>query len=154
MATREPIDALLDALSQVSDQTTDTEVQNNVRQDQVSHRDANNDNSTGQPSTPTQSTSPRSIRRMIRYTRILSSSSLKKKQIKSVACRYCNRFKFGRKQIEDHLNQFEVCLALYEREFKVKSLDAVLSKMFRCISCGAQGNFQLKRHLGWLVTKK
>ena len=60
---------------------------------------------------------------------------------------YLIRYRRGREQIEHHLSTSPLCLNLYFREYHVSKLDAILQKMFRCISCGETGNFQLKRHL-------
>ena len=144
MAIREPVDALLDELSQSSHQHGDNENPNDESVGRINE----------QLSTPPQSTSPASVRRQVRIARILSSSSLRKRQIKSVPCKYCMRFKFGRNQIEQHLIESTLCCSLYLREYKVRCINGILSKMFRCFACGEQGAFQLKRHIGWRTRNK
>ena len=77
----------------------------------------------------------------------LSSSSLKKRQIKATNCKYCSRFKFSREQLEMHLKESDTCYLLYLRQEKVNCIDGLLLKLFRCMSCEAQGKFQLKKHV-------
>ena len=120
MTTREPIDYLLDLIA------TQAESDNNSAR-------------------TTQGTPERLTTLRIKN---LSTSSLKKRQKKSTNCRYCAKFKFSREQIESHLAEYETCYLLYLREEKVRDINGILLKLFRCISCGAQGKFQLKKHLG------
>ena len=77
----------------------------------------------------------------------LSSSSLTKRLVKSSNCRYCQKFQFSRSQIERHFQQSPTCFLLYQRQFKISSLDGILLKVLKCISCSATGNFSLKVHL-------
>ena len=77
----------------------------------------------------------------------LTSSSLKKRKFKEQDCKYCFRFKFNRQQLEAHLKASENCQLLYQREWKLNSIEGVLMKIYRCLSCTEKGNFQLKRHL-------
>ena len=76
----------------------------------------------------------------------LSSSSLKKRIKKSSNCRFCIRNK-TRESLEQHLNDSEVCYNLYCRMLKVRSIDAVLLKLFPCLGCDKDGNFKLALHL-------
>ena len=121
----QPIDYLLAALSEMDEET-----------------DGDDDNiCANRPSTPPSLQSPR-------LAKFLTSSSLKRRQFKPSHCKYCSRFRNNRQQVEEHLRDSELCLSLYLREFKVNKLEAILMKLYRCISCGAGGTFQLKRHLG------
>ena len=99
--------------------------------------------------TPT-SNSPASYSTRCRIARILRTSSLKKRIMKAAHCQFCVRFRFSRLQMETHLNESKLCLSLYLRYMKVNEMDAVLLKIFRCIACSTKGTFQLKRHLGKL----
>ena len=76
----------------------------------------------------------------------LSSSSLKKRTTKSSHCKFCPRYKC-RSSLEEHLKLSDTCLQLYCREFKVRSLDAVLIKCFSCLGCDKIGKFKLAVHL-------
>ena len=76
----------------------------------------------------------------------LSSSSLKKRKFKPGHCRYCCRIR-GRTDLEKHLKDSEMCCTLYFRELRVRSLDAVLTKLFPCLGCDKKGNFRLASHL-------
>ena len=72
MATREPIDALLDVLSPISQEDRNTEQVDGGNLNVPGGNTAmNNDNSSP-------SLTPTSLRRRLRYNKILSSSSLKK----------------------------------------------------------------------------
>ena len=76
----------------------------------------------------------------------LSSSSLKKRKFKLGHCRYCCRIR-SRTDLEQHLKDSEMCCTLYFRELRVRSLDAVLTKLFPCLGCDKKGNFKLAYHL-------
>ena len=76
----------------------------------------------------------------------LSSSSLKKRKFKLSHCRYCCRVR-GRTDLEKHLKESDVCLNLYLRELRVRSLDAVLMKLFPCLGCDKTGKFYITQHL-------
>lgn len=134
-----PLDMLLQELNS---QNSENETDNNAR-------DPSRENSPGgeAQSSPM---SPSTKQRRVRMVRILSSSSLKKQTIKTSPCKYCHRFRFGRAQLEAHLKENEICASLYMRAEKVRNLDAVLVKQFKCISCSSNGTFQLKRHLGFV----
>ena len=80
----------------------------------------------------------------------LPESDLEPSLLKTSPCKYCHRFRFGRAQLEAHLKENEICASLYKRAEKVRNLDAVLVKQFKCISCSSNGTFQLKRHLGFV----
>ena len=139
MAVREPLDLLIEALA-----TQDEDIRDNggtISQDPVNQSSNEND-----PQSPP--ISPTTKQRRIRLAKIMSSSSLKKKRIKTSHCKYCNRFKFGRKQVEAHLKENEICASLYKRELKVHGTEGVLTKLYKCLACSSNGAFQLKRHLG------
>ena len=158
MAAREPIDDLIDALPQTppedeenivneesnsSKSATSNEGQINMdsssnSQGNTSHTQLTSDSSEGNV-TPT-----RNNHLIIKN---LSSSSLRKRKVKPVNCKFCFRYTHNREQLERHLNENEVCCLLYQRENRVSSLDAVLVKTFKCISCTSIGNYQLKKHL-------
>ena len=171
--TREPIDALIEALDsqeQYSTQDNSDHVQSsthNLATNNFNNLDTMLDSQeqyhTQEPGTPTNlgdnnynnqdagtptAESPATTSRQCRLARILSSSSLKKRFKKTSHCRFCPRFRFSRLQMESHLIDSKLCLSLYLRHFKVQELDAVLLKIFRCFACSSTGTFQLKRHLG------
>ena len=85
-------------------------------------------------------------KRLRLITKNLSSCSLRKYLFKPVHCKFCSKYKLNRSEIESHLKQSETCLNLYLRHLRVNELNAVLVKLFRCLHCGSNGNFQLKRH--------
>ena len=63
-----------------------------------------------------------------------SSSSVRRKKIKSQPCSFCNRYK-DFSTLEDHLQDSEYCRNLYMRYLKVSTLDGVLLKTFDCLFC-------------------
>lgn len=81
------------------------------------------------------------------YFKNLSSSSLRKKTCKPIHCFFCFRYNSRRDDIEKHLKESNECFLLYCRKYRVNVLDAVLIKLFKCLACEKNGNFQLKRHL-------
>ena len=142
----EPIDLLLAALSQTTDNGSSGTVTENQNEN-VGEVALENDEHSRRTALPSQNSSPINTARRIRLSKLLSSSSLKRKQVKSTNCFFCQRFQFCRKQVESHLTESPLCQALYLRKFKVKHLDGILIKLYRCISCGLQGTYALKRHL-------
>lgn len=151
MAERLPIDDLLDLLSsQPGAQSPNScevqNVENSSNTIVATTSNQVNDNINTLASVP--ATPPASIRRQIQSAKFLSSSSLKRKITKPTHCKFCNRYLDTRQEVETHLENSEVCLALYQRFQKVNNLDAVMVRIYRCLSCGIPGNFQLKRHLG------
>ena len=134
MASREPIDYLLEALEDDSeDEITDVS--------EIVTVSANNRSS--HQSTPI--SSPNHLSKL--GVKNLSSSSLKKRQKKSTNCKFCIRFKFSREQLEQHFKDSETCCLLYMRQEKVNTIDGIFLKIYKCMSCETKGNFQLKRHL-------
>lgn len=108
---RLPIDYLIEALSQDSQQNSSSQNVGVNAQSTVS----NSAPTANITRTPTQMT-PSTIRRNCRIAKILGSSSLKKRIKKSANCRFCSKFIFSRPQLESHLSQSELCLALYLRD--------------------------------------
>ena len=144
-----PIDHLIAALSQSTNggSTVDSnEVADQTGNNLTGNSDLHRDDSLPSATLSSQNSS-RNIERSIRLTKFMSSSSIKRKQVKSINCLFCVRFRYSRKQIELHLKESKLCEALYLRKFKVTHLDGILIKLFRCLQCGSKGNFQLKRHL-------
>ena len=76
----------------------------------------------------------------------LSSSSLKKMTKKTSHCNFCPRHRC-RTSLEQHLKESEECFNLYCRLLKVRSMNAVLLKLFNCLGCNKTGNFKLAPHL-------
>ena len=76
----------------------------------------------------------------------LSSSSLKKRTKKTSHCHFCPRQRC-RTSLEQHLKESEECFNLYCRLLKVRSMNAVLLKLFSCLGCDKTGNFKLTPHL-------
>ena len=142
---RQPIDYLIEALSQDSQDNNSTQGNRNEDQSSTINLAPNNIS----PRTPSPM-SPATIRRNCRLARILRTSSLKKRIIKHYHCQFCPRFRFSRAQMEAHLKESQLCLNLYLRLFKVNEMEAVLVKIYKCLSCSLTGNSQLKRHLGRL----
>lgn len=138
MNVREPIDALIEALSESSQECSISQDENGSL----------NNETPDIMSPPSSTVSPASFRRKIRIAKTLSSSDLKKKIIKRVNCKFCSRFQYTRAQVEKHLNESPLCQALYYRHLKVNTMEGILIKLFRCIACSSVGTFQLKRHLG------
>ena len=122
MAERLPIDNLIDVLSQSQEETTST-ISGNANAAISNETTAIANDAPSPPSTP-----PISIRRQVQLAKYLSSSSLKRKMKKRTNCKYCNRFSYSRQQLERHLTNSEVCLAMYKREFKVNKIESVLGK--------------------------
>ena len=148
----QPIDYLLAALSQTSNADSAASISdttnNRDRQPQsnltVSNNQHNDDAGSSTQMSSQRTLSPSTIRRNLRMVKFLSSSSLKKRQIKTSNCKYCVRFCHSRRQVQSHLEESEMCQALSFRLYHVTQIDAVLIKIFRCIACGEQGTFQLK----------
>ena len=135
MAARQPLDDLLELL------VTPTESDNNV--DIIDDTDdipnLENSQHSNEPITP---------KKLTKLTiKNLSSTSVKKIQKKQTNCKFCSKFKFSREQVEKHLNESETCFLLYLRQERVNCMDGILLKLYRCMCCGAQGKFQLKKHV-------
>ena len=52
-----------------------------------------------------------------------------------------------RQSLESHLLSNQTCADLYMREYKVRTLNAMLIKCFPCLNCSITRNFKLKKHL-------
>ena len=149
-----PLDWLLDAISEDSNHQDSTELSSttaageqnliNNSNPSVPEAEVQNIGNCG-PSSNSSSLPPSPLNP--RLAKFLSSSSLKRKQKKNRHCKYCVKFCFNRRQIEEHLLNTESCSALYQRELKVSSVNGVLIKIYKCISCSSTENLQLKRHL-------
>ena len=66
---------------------------------------------------------------------------------------YSTRYKYTRSELETHFEESELCLHLYMRQYYVSKLESVLLKIFKCLACETNGNYQLKRHLGMTLIK-
>ena len=137
----QPIDYLLAALSQTTEDSDDDFISDQRNNNVVPNQVLQN-NGSSPPQVPQNTLSPTSTARRIRIIKLLSSSSLKRKHHKNLNCLFCPRFKYSRKQVESHLTESELCKALYLRKFKVTHLNGVLIKLFRCICCGDKGSLQ------------
>ena len=78
-------------------------------------------------------------------------NTIKRKQKSSVKesnCKFCNIETEG-ENLERHLKNKETCRNLYFRLFRVRSndIDAILVKLYSCISCYTTTKILLKRHL-------
>ena len=114
MATRLPIDDLLDELA-----TPPEDGLNNESSISTLESSSNLDGiNTGSTSTLDNSTTPIQRKRLL--IKNLTSSSLKKRIVKPVNCKYCFRYRNGPQQLESHLKENEVCNLLYQREHRVR----------------------------------
>ena len=77
----------------------------------------------------------------------VSSSSAKRRERKDTHCFFCCRNFVNARDLEDHLNNSEACLACYCRKLKVKSLDGILINQFGCFFCNVPVNIKLAFHL-------
>ena len=77
--------------------------------------------------------------------RYLSSSSARRRVVKQTHCRYCIG-EYNREDFEEHLLRSQNCLTLYLRSWHLKTLEAVLLKIFPCFYCDNHFR-QLKHHL-------
>ena len=159
MNNREPIDALIEALSPTQEDTSN--VDDNLVQVNNSNNQGHIETTPTSPTLrnvrclsptpqhiPTQVTTPKTPPRQARLLiDRLRSSSLRRRLFKAVHCKYCDKYEHNREEIEKHLKKSQNCLLLYMREFRVNRLNGVLVKMYRCMACGSNGGFQLKRHL-------
>ena len=67
--------------------------------------------------------------------------------MKNENCRYCNIYA-ERIILFFHLRKHAYCSTLYMREYKLKSIDSILIKQYKCINCDDNENFKLiKPHL-------
>ena len=64
----------------------------------------------------------------------LSSSSAKRRMIKQTDCHFCPA-DLNRDTIEEHLKTSQDCLTLYLRKLHLKTLDAVILKIYPCLYC-------------------
>ena len=64
----------------------------------------------------------------------ISSSSARRKALKSTNCNFCNQ-DHDRGSLGHHLEQNERCKILYYRKLHVKNIDAVLCQLFECLFC-------------------
>ena len=64
----------------------------------------------------------------------ISSSSARRKALKSTNCNFCNQ-DHDRGSLSHHLEQNERCKILYFRKLHVKNIDAVLCQLFECLFC-------------------
>ena len=119
----QPIDYLIAALSQTTDDASvigANQIRDQRNDDLGTSQNIQNEDPSVPVSVPPENTSsPTNTPRRIQLVKLLSSSSLKRKQHKYTNCLYCSRFCFSRKQTETHLRQSELCQALYMRKEKV-----------------------------------
>ena len=116
----QPIDYLIATLSQTTNDgsvVSADQSNNQTNGTLVASQNIQNQDANAPVSVPSQTTSsPISMHRHIRLTKLLSTSSVKRKQHKHTNCLFCPRFCFCRKQIEAHLKESELCQALYMRK--------------------------------------
>ena len=67
-------------------------------------------------------------------SRHISSSSAKRRVIKDTDCLFCP-VELNRDTIEGHLQASQNCLTLYLRKLHLKTLDAVILKIYPCLFC-------------------
>ena len=77
----------------------------------------------------------------------VSSSSAKRRERKIENCRYCVRFIFNAREMEEHLTNYSDCLACYCRHLKKKTVDGVLIALYPCLMCDVNTNVKLFYHL-------
>ena len=87
--------------------------------------------------------SPHNRPRLVK--RYVSSSSAKRREVKNGHCNFCDS-DLSRSTLEDHLNATERCRVLYCRRAHLKTVPAVMVKMFSCLYCDAPAN-KLQVHL-------
>ena len=80
-----------------------------------------------------------------RVSRHLSSSSAKRRMVKESNCHFC-REECTRLTLEHHLQTNPNCLILYSRKYHLKSVDAIILKIYPCLYCD-QHFRQLSHHL-------
>ena len=77
----------------------------------------------------------------------LSNQNLKERMMKNENCRYCNIYA-EKINLFYHLRKHVYCATLYMRQYKLKSIDSILIKQYKCINCDDNENFKLlKPHL-------
>lgn len=94
----------------------------------------------GQPQDPT---SP--VSRSPLVSKYISSSSAKRRAIKAKNCCFCHQ-DHNRDSMELHLQQNERCMILYSRKLHVKTVDAILCRLYECLFCSARAS-KLFAHL-------
>ena len=67
----------------------------------------------------------------------ISSSSAKRRAIKAENCCFCHQ-DHDRETMEVHLEQNERCQILYSRKFHVKTVDAILCRLYECLFCSSR----------------
>ena len=95
---------------------------------------------------PTFSPSPIKFRRSRLISKYLKSPQPKRHQ-KEDHCHFCNVSVQGI-DLEIHLNQSADCARYYQRNFKIKSIMAIVVKEFPCLFCSSTGkNWRITNHL-------
>ena len=104
------------------------------------------DNQPVLPPDPGRSPGPRSpVNRLTLLAKYVSSSSAKRRALKSENCCFCNE-DHDRHSMEEHLHRSENCLILYCRKLGVKTVDAILCRLYECLFCPARAS-KLFAHL-------
>ena len=93
------------------------------------------DNQPVLPQQPLGTTSP--VSRSPLVAKYISSSSAKRRAIKAENCCFCHQ-DHDRETMEVHLEQNERCRILYSRKFHVKTVDAILSRLYECLFCSSR----------------
>ena len=71
-----------------------------------------------------------------------------KRQLKEEHCVFCSATFTVGVDLETHLNNSPDCQRYYQRNFKVKSILAIMVKIYPCIFCSATGkNWKISNHL-------
>ena len=75
----------------------------------------------------------------------ISSSSAKRRMLKSNHCFYC-QVDCTKQEMKNHLESEEMCKTLYCRKYRVKEIDSVLVTIYNCLFCDEEVR-QLATHL-------
>ena len=119
----------IDALIFELDRALDSDNEDNVDEHQV---EADNPGVGGPPDHGVDAVQEHGERRPV--NRYLSSSSAKRRMIKQTNCNFCP-VEVDRESIEEHLQTSNDCLTLYLRHLHLKSLEAVILKIYPCLFC-------------------
>ena len=95
------------------------------------------------PVQPQDPTSP--VSRSPLVAKYISSSSAKRRAVKAKNCCFCHE-DHNRDSMEVHLRQNERCMILYSRKLHVKTVDAILCRLYECLYCSARAS-KLFAHL-------
>lgn len=76
----------------------------------------------------------------------ITSSSAKRRMVKSSNCQFCN-MEINKFDLQNHLENNEVCKILYCRKYRVKEIKSIMVILFNCLFCDQENVRQLAAHL-------